>query len=227
MHPYWIKVLIPLGKNLTDPNVWTVVCICLFLLLFVYLMVLIDLISSGSLSAGNGEFGDWNTFSSTSPPAVTAPSAIPGLFSDVPAPAAPVPTSTQPASTDLFDLMTPNNSSLSASQSMTFNMCPQNTTTPLSRSQVNVGLVCQKGFLVQQIHPPVCILHSRYTFWPQSGCDLCMCTCTFFLDHLMFNHNDVAGPSWETADFWLMTYAGLQAFRWHTHTLTFQEWYLH
>ncbi|XP_050949317.1 clathrin interactor 1 [Labeo rohita] len=95
--------------------------------------------AAGSLSTGNGEFGDWNAFSSTSPPAVTAQSAIPDLFSDVPAPAAPVPTSTQPPSADLFDLMTPNNSSLSASQSMTFNMCPQNATTPLSRSQTIGG----------------------------------------------------------------------------------------
>ncbi|XP_058614604.1 clathrin interactor 1 isoform X2 [Onychostoma macrolepis] len=95
--------------------------------------------AAGSLSTGNGEFGDWNAFSSTSPPAVTAPSAIPDLFSDVPTPAAPVPTSTQPASADLFDLMTTNNSSLSASQSMTFNMCPQNATTPLSRSQTIGG----------------------------------------------------------------------------------------
>ncbi|KAK2873064.1 hypothetical protein QQF64_017196 [Cirrhinus molitorella] len=95
--------------------------------------------AAGSLSTGNGEFGDWNAFSSTSPPAVTAKSALPDLFSDVPAPAAPVPTSTQPPSADLFDLMTPNNSSLSASQSMTFNMCPQNATTPLSRSQTIGG----------------------------------------------------------------------------------------
>ncbi|XP_016117990.1 clathrin interactor 1-like, partial [Sinocyclocheilus grahami] len=94
---------------------------------------------SGSLSTGNGEFGDWNTFSSTSPPAVTAQSAIPDLFSDIPTPAAPVPTSTQPPSADLFDLMAPNNSSLSASQSMPFNMCPQNATTPLSRSQTIGG----------------------------------------------------------------------------------------
>ncbi len=148
----------------------------MYVSLFVYLMVLIDWISSGSRSTGNGEFGDWNAFSCTSPRAVTAPAAIPDLFSDVPAPAAPVPTSTQPASTDLFDLMTPNNSSLSASQSMTFNMCPQNATTPLSRSQVNVGSVRQKGFLEQQIHWPTCTLYSRYTFWPESRCDLCICT---------------------------------------------------
>uniref|UniRef100_A0A671L1R1 Clathrin interactor 1-like n=1 Tax=Sinocyclocheilus anshuiensis TaxID=1608454 RepID=A0A671L1R1_9TELE len=88
--------------------------------------------AAGSRSTGNGEFGDWNAFSSTSPPAVTAPSAIPDLFSEVP-------TSTHPPSADLFDLMTPNNSSLSASQSMTFNMCPQNATTPLSRSQTIGG----------------------------------------------------------------------------------------
>ncbi|XP_043087296.1 clathrin interactor 1-like [Puntigrus tetrazona] len=35
--------------------------------------------------------------------------------------------------------MAPNNSSLSTSQSMTFNMCPQNATTPLSRSQTIGG----------------------------------------------------------------------------------------
>nr|XP_009293879.1 clathrin interactor 1-like isoform X7 [Danio rerio] len=40
-----------------------------------------------------------------------------------------------PASADLFDLMAPNNSSISTSQSMTFNMCPQNATSALSRSQ--------------------------------------------------------------------------------------------
>ncbi|XP_018944735.1 clathrin interactor 1-like [Cyprinus carpio] len=94
--------------------------------------------AAGSLSTGNGEFGDWNAFS-TSPPAVPAPSVIPDLFSDVPAPAAPLPTSTQPPSADLFDLMSPNNSSLSASQSMTFNVCPQNATMPLSRSQTIGG----------------------------------------------------------------------------------------
>ncbi|XP_039532989.1 clathrin interactor 1 isoform X2 [Pimephales promelas] len=95
--------------------------------------------AAGSLSTGNGEFGDWNAFSSTSPPAATAQSAIPDLFSDVPAPTAPAPTSTQPPSADLFDLMALNNSSLSASQSMTFNMCSQNATTPLSRSQTIGG----------------------------------------------------------------------------------------
>ncbi|XP_067279086.1 clathrin interactor 1 isoform X2 [Pseudorasbora parva] len=96
-------------------------------------------VSSGPLSTGNGEFGDWNAFSSTSPPAAAAQSVIPDLFSDVPAPAAPVATSAQPPSADLFDLMATNNSSLSASQSMTFNMCPQNATTPLSRSQTIGG----------------------------------------------------------------------------------------
>ncbi|KAK9955817.1 hypothetical protein ABG768_015668 [Culter alburnus] len=95
--------------------------------------------AAGSLSTGNGEFGDWNAFSSTSPPAAAAQSAIPDLFSDVPAPPAPAPTSTQPPSADLFDLMAPNNSSLSSSQSMTFNMCPQNANTPLSRSQTIGG----------------------------------------------------------------------------------------
>ncbi|XP_051956776.1 clathrin interactor 1-like [Xyrauchen texanus] len=93
--------------------------------------------AAGSLSTGNGEFGDWNAFASTSPPASAAPSAISDLFSDVSTPAAPAPTSTQPPSADLFDLIGSNNSNLSASQSMTFNMCPY--TAAMSRSQTIGG----------------------------------------------------------------------------------------
>ncbi|XP_051960980.1 clathrin interactor 1-like isoform X1 [Xyrauchen texanus] len=93
--------------------------------------------AAGSLSTGNGEFGDWNAFAFTSPPSSAAPSAISDLFSDVSSPTAP--TSTQPPSADLFDLMSPNNSSLSASQSMTFSMCPQTAAMPMSRSQTLGG----------------------------------------------------------------------------------------
>ncbi|KAA0720414.1 Clathrin interactor 1 [Triplophysa tibetana] len=91
--------------------------------------------AAGSLSTGNGEFGDWNAFSSTSPPASNAQPAVSNLFIDVNIP--PAPTSNQPPSADLFDLMASNNSILSASQSMTFNMCSQ--TAAMSRSQTLGG----------------------------------------------------------------------------------------
>lgn len=92
--------------------------------------------AAGSLSTNNGEFGDWNAFSSTSPPASNAQPVISDLFIDnIP----PAPTSTQPPSADLFDLMAPNNSSLSTSQSMTFNMCSQTAGMPMSRSQTIGG----------------------------------------------------------------------------------------
>ncbi|KAB5549069.1 hypothetical protein PHYPO_G00063010 [Pangasianodon hypophthalmus] len=90
--------------------------------------------AAGSVSTGNGEFGDWSAFSSASPPASTASSALPDLFSDVPA-------STQPPSADLFDLMGPNQSGLNASQSMTFTMSPQSTGFSMSRSQTLGGPV--------------------------------------------------------------------------------------
>lgn len=86
------------------------------------------------LSAGNGEFCGWNTVSTT-PPDATTQSPIPDLFSDMSVPTASTPTSALLSSADLFDLMAPNNSSISTSQSMTFNMCPQNATSALSRSQ--------------------------------------------------------------------------------------------
>ncbi|KAF4077605.1 hypothetical protein AMELA_G00209990 [Ameiurus melas] len=91
--------------------------------------------AAGSVSTGNGEFGDWSAFSSASPPAAsTASSAVPDLFSDAPP-------STQPPSADLFDLMGPNQSGLNASQSMTFIMCPQSTEFSMSRSQTLGGPV--------------------------------------------------------------------------------------
>ncbi|KAL7853464.1 hypothetical protein AOLI_G00203080 [Acnodon oligacanthus] len=95
--------------------------------------------ASGSVS-GNGEFGDWNAFSSASPPVSASSSTVPDLFSDVPPLTSnPAPSSTQPPSADLFDLMGPNNSNLSSSQSMTFNMCPQSSGLPMSRSQTLGG----------------------------------------------------------------------------------------
>lgn len=101
----------------------------------------------GSASSGNGEFGEWNAFTTTSPPASTtavsaAPSAVTDLFGDAPAPQtqAPAASSTQPPSADLFDLMGPNHSTLSASQSMSFNMCA-NQGMPMSRSQVPISVM--------------------------------------------------------------------------------------
>ncbi|XP_060791868.1 clathrin interactor 1 isoform X7 [Neoarius graeffei] len=84
-----------------------------------------------SASTGNGEFGDWSAFSSN---VSTASSAVQDLFTDAPP-------STQPPSADLFDLMDPSQSSLNASQSMTFTMCPQSTGLSMSRSQTLGGPV--------------------------------------------------------------------------------------
>uniref|UniRef100_A0A4W5NBX0 Clathrin interactor 1 n=1 Tax=Hucho hucho TaxID=62062 RepID=A0A4W5NBX0_9TELE len=84
--------------------------------------------SAGPGSNGNGEFGDWNAFSTSAP---TPPSA------------------------ELFDLMGSNHTSLSASQSMTFSMCgtqsvgAANTGLPISRSQ-NFGPM-QGGLLPQHM----------------------------------------------------------------------------
>ncbi|KAI4873134.1 hypothetical protein NFI96_016448 [Prochilodus magdalenae] len=95
--------------------------------------------AKGSVS-GNGEFGDWNAFSSASPPVSASSSTVPDLFSDVPPLTSnPAHSSTQPPSADLFDLMGPNNSNLSSSQSMTFSMCPQSSGLPMSRSQTLGG----------------------------------------------------------------------------------------
>ncbi|XP_047661278.1 clathrin interactor 1 isoform X2 [Tachysurus fulvidraco] len=84
--------------------------------------------AAGSVSTGNGEFGDWSAFSSASPPPSTASPAVPDLFSNAPP-------STQPLSADLFDLMGTNQSTLNASQSMTFTTCNQSTGFSMSRSQ--------------------------------------------------------------------------------------------
>ncbi|XP_029546285.1 clathrin interactor 1 isoform X3 [Salmo trutta] len=102
-------------------------------------------------SNGNGEFGDWNAFSS--PPATTPPSQpITDLFGSIQPPPALAPT---PPSAELFDLMGSNRTSLSASQSMTFSMCGSqsvgaaNTGLPISRSQ-NFGPM-QGGLLPQHM----------------------------------------------------------------------------
>ncbi|XP_026995641.1 clathrin interactor 1 isoform X3 [Tachysurus fulvidraco] len=87
--------------------------------------------AAGSVSTGNGEFGDWSAFSSASPPPSTASPAVPDLFSNAPP-------STQPLSADLFDLMGTNQSTLNASQSMTFTTCNQSTGFSMSRSQMGV-----------------------------------------------------------------------------------------
>ncbi|XP_030649362.1 clathrin interactor 1-like [Chanos chanos] len=98
--------------------------------------------ATGTASSGNGEFGDWNAFSASPPSSTSQPQAVPDLLGDVQAPAAPptAKTSAPPPSADLFDLMTPNHSSLSASQSLTFNLgSTPNTGMPMSRSQTLGG----------------------------------------------------------------------------------------
>ncbi|XP_031427818.1 clathrin interactor 1 isoform X2 [Clupea harengus] len=103
---------------------------------------------AGSASSGTGEFGEWNAFGNTtttsSPPASTtavsaAPQAVTDLFGEVQAtPTQALPTSSQAPSADLFDLMGPNHATLSASQSLSFNMCA-NQSMPMSRSQTLGG----------------------------------------------------------------------------------------
>ncbi|XP_062867421.1 clathrin interactor 1 isoform X2 [Trichomycterus rosablanca] len=108
--------------------------------------------AAGSASTGNGEFGDWSAFSSVSPPASTGSSAAQDLFTDTLF-SSTKSQSTQPPSADLFELMGSNQSSLSASQSMPFTMCPQNTGFSMSRSQTLGGTVHSLGgpLLPQQI----------------------------------------------------------------------------
>uniref|UniRef100_A0A8C7JUD3 Clathrin interactor 1 n=1 Tax=Oncorhynchus kisutch TaxID=8019 RepID=A0A8C7JUD3_ONCKI len=94
-------------------------------------------------SSGNGDFGDWNAFPGGQAPVPTpfaqplAPSNT-DLFGALLASSAPA-----PASADLFDLMGPGQTqSLSASQSLTFNMTNTQTissTMPQSRSLLMGG----------------------------------------------------------------------------------------
>uniref|UniRef100_A0A8C7N142 Clathrin interactor 1 n=1 Tax=Oncorhynchus kisutch TaxID=8019 RepID=A0A8C7N142_ONCKI len=95
-------------------------------------------LSTVPASSGNGDFGDWNAFPGGQAPVPTpfaqplAPSNT-DLFGALLASSAPA-----PASADLFDLMGPGQTqSLSASQSLTFNMTNTQTissTMPQSRS---------------------------------------------------------------------------------------------
>ncbi|KAK6269362.1 hypothetical protein J4Q44_G00393320 [Coregonus suidteri] len=94
-------------------------------------------LSTVPASSGNGDFGDWNAFPDSQAPFAQplAPSNT-DLFGALSA-------SSAPASADLFDLMGPvPTQSLSASQSLTFNMTSTQTissTMPQSRSLVMGG----------------------------------------------------------------------------------------
>uniref|UniRef100_A0A8C7K1J0 Clathrin interactor 1 n=1 Tax=Oncorhynchus kisutch TaxID=8019 RepID=A0A8C7K1J0_ONCKI len=100
-------------------------------------------LSTVPASSGNGDFGDWNAFPGGQAPVPTpfaqplAPSNT-DLFGALLASSAPA-----PASADLFDLMGPGQTqSLSASQSLTFNMTNTQTissTMPQSRSLGSMG----------------------------------------------------------------------------------------
>ncbi|XP_069724968.1 clathrin interactor 1 isoform X2 [Phaenicophaeus curvirostris] len=101
--------------------------------------------SQGTATSGNGDFGDWSAFNQASP----CPSAAPGeLFSSTTQqPALDLFSSSQPASgqpptasnsTDLFDLMGPSQTTMTASQSMNFSMMSSGAvgiSLPMSRSQ--------------------------------------------------------------------------------------------
>ncbi|XP_056626005.1 clathrin interactor 1a [Triplophysa dalaica] len=95
--------------------------------------------STAPASSGNGDFGNWNAFSSAQPAAPPAQSVNPAgidLFSSLQAAPAPTPVSTAP-SADLFDLMGSSQSaSFSTSQSMNFSMTSSQTMgLPMSKSQ--------------------------------------------------------------------------------------------
>ncbi|XP_065500102.1 clathrin interactor 1 [Caloenas nicobarica] len=101
--------------------------------------------SQGAATSGNGDFGDWSAFNQASP----CPSAAAGdLFSSTAQqPSIELFNSSQPSSgqpptasdsTDLFDLMGPSQTTMTASQSMNFAMMNFNAmgiSLPMSRSQ--------------------------------------------------------------------------------------------
>nr|XP_005503405.2 clathrin interactor 1 [Columba livia] len=101
--------------------------------------------SQGAATSGNGDFGDWSAFNQASP----CPSASAGdLFSSTAQqPSMELFNSSQPSSgqpptasdsTDLFDLMGPSQTTMTASQSMNFAMMNFNAvgiSLPMSRSQ--------------------------------------------------------------------------------------------
>ncbi|XP_038837214.1 clathrin interactor 1-like [Salvelinus namaycush] len=100
-------------------------------------------LSTVPASSGNGDFGDWNAFPGGQAPVPTPfaqplPPSNTDLFGALSASSAPA-----PASADLFDLMGPGQTqSLSASQSLTFNMTNTQTissTMPQSRSLLMGG----------------------------------------------------------------------------------------
>uniref|UniRef100_A0A8C2ZSH2 Clathrin interactor 1b n=1 Tax=Cyclopterus lumpus TaxID=8103 RepID=A0A8C2ZSH2_CYCLU len=105
-------------------------------------------------SNGNGEFGDWNAFSTNTPVSSSSGPSQPvtDLFGSVQSTTVPA-SNTAPPSTELFDLMggvnhplTNPHATLSASQSMTFSLGGATPgasvampTMPLSRSQQPIG----------------------------------------------------------------------------------------
>ncbi|XP_027886912.1 clathrin interactor 1-like isoform X1 [Xiphophorus couchianus] len=125
--------------------------------------------TAAASSNGNGEFGDWSTFSGNPPaPSSSGPSqTVTNLFGSGPSPPPPPASnpSSVPPSAELFDLMSgvshqPTNphTTLSASQSMTFSLggvTPGGSvampTMPHSHSQQNlVGMVSQQPMGSQQ-----------------------------------------------------------------------------
>ncbi|XP_008425679.1 clathrin interactor 1-like isoform X1 [Poecilia reticulata] len=125
--------------------------------------------TAAASSNGNGEFGDWSSFSGNPPaPSSSGPSQpVTDLFGSGPSPPPPPASnpSSVPPSAELFDLMSgvnhqPTNphTTLSASQSMTFSLggvTPGGSvampTMPHSRSQQNlVGMVSQQPMGSQQ-----------------------------------------------------------------------------
>uniref|UniRef100_A0A673GJ95 Clathrin interactor 1-like n=1 Tax=Sinocyclocheilus rhinocerous TaxID=307959 RepID=A0A673GJ95_9TELE len=97
--------------------------------------------SAAPASSGNGDFGDWNTFSATQPAVPAAQPVNPAgidLFSGLQAAPAPAPVSASTASSsDLFDLMgSSQTTNFSTSQSMNFSMTSSQTIgMPSSKSQ--------------------------------------------------------------------------------------------
>ncbi|NWI61733.1 EPN4 protein, partial [Calyptomena viridis] len=94
--------------------------------------------SQGTTTSGNGDFGDWSAFNQASP----CPSSSSGeLFSSTAQqPALELFSGPQPASnsTDLFDLMGPNQTTMTLSQSMDFSMMnctSMGVSLPMSKSQ--------------------------------------------------------------------------------------------
>ncbi|KAJ1128597.1 hypothetical protein NDU88_006974 [Pleurodeles waltl] len=97
----------------------------------------------GTSASGNGEFGDWSTFSQVSPGPV-APTV--DLFGGIPQPdlfsaSLPPPSSSQP---DLFDMMGPAHGTMTSSQSMNLSM--------MSSSSVGISLPMSRSQPLQNIH---------------------------------------------------------------------------